>query len=238
MPLSLNRFYLEINQKDCEIRQYLSLEYLLLNILNSRYFIRRKGNFEDLNEKTPPLYTFLPTEANRQPNEKTQCLIKKQFEKALIATELAKNFVSCWTLQDHENILMWKAYACSNIGICIVSTINRFIGSFDTNDFNKYEVYCAPVFYGNYNYSDKPGDMQFKKFLAYKDERELRFIFMPKDNSKKDRMHILVQFDYKTMIDKIILSPFIKQEIAEFFKVILQNQFEIKVEKSKIKINA
>ena len=219
------------------ICQYLSLDKLLKQILECEYYIKRKDGFSDCNEKLPVKeYLFYPLPAGSQPSDKSTNLIEKQMQKAIKYTELSKSFVSCWTKNNVENYLMWKSYTPHPFGVCIVSSIYNFLASFQNQAFSQYNVYCAEIEYGNYNISDEPDDMLFKKANFFRDEQEIRFLFSPKDEKIREKTNIWIPYNYETMIDEIIISPFLSDKITNFLLEILKNKFKLKAKCSKIRL--
>ena len=233
-----NLFYLFRNQQNVKICQYLSLEYFITHLTRGEYFIQRKNLFNDANEKKLPLsLMFAPTLANAPCSEKNTEIIEKQIEKYELYKEVSNSsFVSSWTLAAPDNYLMWKSYA-PNYGVCVVSCIEDFIASFNHQRINDYEIYCAPIDYRNYKFTDTPEDMLFIKSVSYKDESELRFLFSPKNETMKNERNIWVPYQYQIMIDKVILSPFLSPQIVGFLSASLREKFSIEVCPSLIKID-
>lgn len=231
-----NLFYLVNSQPDVEIRQYLSLTRLLDQLVRKKYYISQKNRFEDAHEgKLPIQLTFHPIPANKKWDAKDDELLARQKEKGDKFKELSHGYVSCWTKDTDENILMWKSYA-PQAGVCICSTIYNFIASFDADSFRKYDTYCAPVAYRTLNFTDDAEDALFVKQPYYKDEKEVRFLFLPKNQEEKADSKIWLPANHAVMIDKAILSPDIPFPAANSIKACL-SKFGIKAELSKIKLN-
>ena len=100
---------------------------------------------------------------------------------------------------------MWKNYT-TKIGVRIKSNINNFVASIDTD---KYTIVCGVISYDGY--ISKPfEECIFSKEQYYKDEDEVRFYFLESNNKTISGESIPVFPD--TMIDEIILSPFIHRK--------------------------
>lgn len=225
----LNKFYLREGLNDIKICQYLSLDNFLNQLISSKYYVRRKNMFEDVNEKTLPIdFLFVPTEVNVNQKNHSKDLFDRQIQKFTRFKDLSKCFVSCWTKYTSSDYFMWKTYA-STYGVCIISSINNFIASFDNNCFENYETYASDVIYRNFNYADEPEDLLFVKKPLYRSEEEIRFIFLPNEDSTKNRSYILLPYKYNVMIDEVLLSPFWASTTAQFLKDGLENKFDLKV---------
>lgn len=234
-------FYLAKGQENVEIRQYMSLDNLIAQLASGNYYVKKKKRFEDANEASMPMHLcFLPTVANKPLCDADWQRDAEQKEKYETYKNLSEHYVSCWTKETKENILMWRCYAPKH-GVCIKSTINNFIASFDSEAFNRYETYCAPITYKKFDYTDGPFDALFMKDPVYESESEIRFVFIPKDIdgdavSRNERIYLTVNHD--VMIDEVILSPYLSPITAEALKSYLKKQFSIKeVTHSRIKLN-
>lgn len=236
---SSNIFYLSntlpINTQIC---QYLRLDYLIEIIRKNKYLITQKRIFEDQSERKFSInLTFSPTPAVLNSEQDHTMIIDNQQDKAKQYKHLCYNYVSCWTAETTENILMWKGYG-SVFGACIRSNLNNFVASFDSTDFGKFDVYCAPINYRFQRFADAPEDCIFRKDPYYKDEKEIRFIFMPKDETIKDsNKKIQLSINPRIMVEEIILSPYISKDAALFLADVISSTSNIPVSLSRIKLN-
>ena len=90
--------------------------------------------------------------------------------------------------------------------------------------------------YRTLNFTDDAEDTLFVKQPYYKDEREVRFLFLPKNQEEKADSKIWLPVNHAVMIDKAILSPDIPFPAANSIKACL-SKFGITAELSKIKLN-
>ena len=89
-----------------------------------------------------------------------------------------EKFVSCWTLNDPESLLMWKLYTPNSTGIAIESSVARLCNSFvrEPNDFfERHEMTIANTIYEDFIDLDTIDlDSLFYKRHAYQYEKEIR----------------------------------------------------------------
>lgn len=232
MEAVLNKFYLKKGLKPyTRICQFISLNNFLNQLMLGKYYIRRKDLFEDVNERTLPTnLLFIPTLANSPQSVNSRDLLDNQTQEFNRFKDLSKSFVSSWTLCDTPQDFMWKIYA-SSYGVCIVSTIDNFIASFDFGNFKEYEVYCADIEYRKPHYNDKADDLLFVKHPSYASEQELRFLFLPGDTDE-ERPNLWLPYNCQVMLDQIILSPFLHPQSARFLKACLEEKYCIKTRTS------
>ena len=225
----MNKFYLREGLDNIKICQYLSLENFLNQLMTGKYYVRRKDLFEDINERSLPInFLFVPTGVDSNQELHVKDLLNQQKIKFDRFKELSKSFVSCWTKDTLSNYFMWKVYA-STYGVRIMSSIKKVIASFDNHIFKNYETYVSDVLYRKFHYNDKPEDSLFVKDPLYRMEQEIRFIFLPKDESEKTEDNILLSYKYEVMIDEVLLSPFLSSAASTFIKDSLTNMFGLKV---------
>ena len=140
----------------------------------------------------------------------------------------------CWTLSNQESYLMWKGYT-DDIGVCIVSSIRRFISSIcDGKDFKKekYTVHCGQMIYNSYS-SLEIDSLPFWKGREYASENELRFYFEnPED--KQENGHIYIPIDKNALIERVILTPFIHSMTSKALADMIHDKYGINVSLSKI----
>lgn len=102
---------------------------------------------------------------------------KRIFERGSCLSRLEK-FVSCWTLNDPESLLMWKLYTTNSTGIAIESSVSRICNCFvrKPNDFfERHEMTITDIIYKDFIDLDNiERDSVFYKRHAYKYENEIR----------------------------------------------------------------
>lgn len=217
------------------IYQYMDLDFLLRLLKKQEYYVKTKKYFSDKHECRLPiksLFRIAPVGENdndikdQTPND---YLIKsRQFH------ESGNLLTACWTEHNGENMLMWKNFT-SKLGVCIKSTIAKFIASFKKDDF---VICCGRMFYEGIKYHNDNLERLFIKDKAFKGEEEIRFYFIPSDKIDTSKMKGLsIAVDPEDMIDEIILSPYIDKIAANELKEFIAREYKVKVNQSKIELN-
>ncbi len=199
-----------------EIRQYMDLDYLIRLLVKKEYYVQQKQEFKDANESRIPFKWLIGLSD-----------YESDYKKGERYREMSIILTSCWTCARKESYLMWKSYT-NKMGVCIVSTIQSVVDSFRNNDtfmIDDYNIWTACMDYKSYYYSSQPDDYLHVKSVAYSDENEIRFYFDKKGNRNEDKKEIYVPIDYKTMIKKIILSPFIEPIASRTLADIIQKEY-------------
>ena len=105
------------------------------------------------------------------------CELKRKFHEGSCLSRLIK-FVSCWTEEKPESLLMWKLYTPNSTGIVIESSISRICNCFvrQSNDhFELNEMTIAAMEYEDFIHLDNlKHDPVFYKRDAYHYEKEIR----------------------------------------------------------------
>lgn len=219
---------------DTPIRRYLNLDHFIDMMECERLYVNRRRVFSDKKERYLPFSWpgfMMPVGDNLPPQPD-----KTEYWKSVrnIYSKWASFPTICWTLTTQESYLMWKGYT-DEIGICIVSSIGRFLNSIlDGKDFHKSKciVHCGQMIYNGY-FSMNMEEMPFWKGVEYVSENELRFYFEIKDDTNEDT-HIYIPINYSTLIDKIIISPFVCSKTATALSEMISERYKISVSLSKI----
>lgn len=177
--------------------------------------------------------------------------IIEQYVKNLIMSKYL--LTSCWTLNTKEDSLMWKSYT-NDIGVCITTTVGELMNAIDC-DKDGYIPICSPIIYGRVGKSTSFIESLFTKDKYYASEKEMRIYFIFKSDLENvdlnkitpEQMGILllkaserresnrnpnnkpshIIFDFNpNCINSIIISPNIKSGTFQYFRKILQYQFE------------
>lgn len=220
--------------KEIPIYQYMDLDYLFCLLENNVYFVNPKCHFEDKRESALPIKSLFgfnsfgvqlnKEEIQRKSNEVSD-KIKKYSDSAYWST-------SCWTKDDTESLLMWKNYT-TKMGVRIKSNINNFVASINTDEF---KILCGHIAYDGYTLKSFE-ECLFSKEKYYKDEREVRFYFMPNDDRNYSHKGMDIPIDPKTLIEEIVLSPYIKRSAAEKIAEVIRTEYGINnIHPSKIEI--
>lgn len=128
-------------------------------------------------------------------------------------------FVSCWSVSDHENYLLWKSYLDGPCGIAIQTTLQSLIDSIQ-------EVPEEPVYISKVQYAEKlllSNDHRhtlFTKHISYKEEKELRLGILSSNAAAKT-----LKVDPNVLIESVVISPLLEtsmqKELYHFFKTFL-----------------
>ena len=222
---------------DLNICQYMRLDYLIKLLETKKYYIKRRRTFEDANESYRNNKLAFPFQqvGNNSPQQVGS-------EKRIIPYSNIINCpTACWAKYEHENFLMWKSYS-SEVGVCIKTTVHRFISSLDINlgiNENENKVLCGSMDYKQNVVPSTIEDCQlFVKDIVYENEEEYRFYFLlATDTSiKNEEKGIYVPVDINLMIDEILLSPFISKETADRIARMIKSDYDIDVKQSSIKV--
>lgn len=224
---------------DTPIRQYMRLDYFLALLKKNKYNVKQKGSFKDRNEQMPPFKSlFAIHAANENLSKDTIDTDEKRRQEILTNFQQSSTIpTSCWTLQNHENNLMWDVYA-SKIGVCLVSTIERFIKSLKCRN---YEVICGKMKYYNANHYSI--DEHFWKTLPYISEDELRMYFVETLNgdntlsSDVQKNNIDLEVDPAEMISEVIISPYVHKSAAALLRDWLRTSFNLNCKISDLNIS-
>lgn len=216
------------------IYQYMDLDYLFSLLESKQYFVNRKCHFEDKGESVlPPNSLFGLNSIGVQLNkDEITKMTQELSEKLNRYRESASWLTSCWTKDNTESLLMWKNYT-TKIGVRIKSKIENVIASINTD---KYKIVCGHISYDGYN--SKPfEEFLFSKERYYKDEYEVRFYFIPKDESINSLSGEFIAVTPETMIDEVILSPYINKNAAKIISQLLREEYSLQTVKlSKIEL--
>lgn len=201
---------------EMEIRQYMDLDYLFRLLEKKEYYVQSKEGFIDADEKRISLKWLIGLSN-----------YESDYKKGGKYSKMNVLPTSCWTCIEKESFLMWKSYT-NKMGACIVSTIQNVVDSFGNSDTIKiedYNIWTARMVYKTYYYSSQAEDYLHVKSDAYSDENEIRFYFDNKRKNSKKSESILIPVDYKTMIKRIILSPFINPIASNKIANIIQTEY-------------
>ena len=209
----------------------MDLDRLIVMLESKKLGATRRREFDDKYEKYPPLmYAFALATIGEQYNT----VGIAQHEKSYF--EISKLPTTCWTQNDHESFLMWKSYT-SKIGVCIKSSTHKMISALTSEDQangKDYDVYFGSMAYGKVSKVPMGEDWMFWKDRAFSDEKEFRFYFEFKNDGNKCDSIKLIPINPSILIEKVILSPFIDINASQKLASMLQREYEINVEPSKI----
>lgn len=222
------------------IHHYMKLEYFFKLLETRKFRINRKKSFPDKNEHELPVRCLFGIHAvgkNENPLDKE--IIESEYKILHNVFNEYKDtkglFTSCWTNESHENNLMWLAYTQS-YGIRISSKVCKFVDSFQSTQF---KIIGGEIRYQPYAPAKDVNKHLYNKNIYYKDEREVRFYFLPQTQiecSEKDSS-IDLEINLNQMIDKVTISPYIHPILANIIKNYLESEYNFNANLSSIHIS-
>lgn len=218
----INESVLNFN-RDTKIYRYIDYD-TLLQVLDGKLYVSTKKQFADLYDagNRVPLHDVFKNFITAY-NDKEALLKKHSLPSFINLFKTSANYLaSCWTLSK-DNYLMWKTYTHGNCGICIESTASNFIASLDPQSINPYLVCCSPMFYDGFSSVNEAEEILFRKLEQYNGEQEVRFYFLEgkQNNTTKantNKTYVYFKIDPEVMIDKLIISPFMRGNSAHILK--------------------
>ena len=224
---------------DTKICQYLRLDYLLTLLSTKKYYVRKKKYFTDKQEGSiPPKLIFteftipggkLTHEQESRSQERNKSINHYEQESSLLLT-------SCWTERTSENALMWDRMWDSHQA-CIKTTVGNFVSAFEGLN---YYIWCGKMLYEPIYKAIMSDDIIWYKEPYFSDEREVRFYFskdiqniQPDDTPNE---YNLFPVNINTLINEIVLSPYIERNAAEVLKYTIKKTYGITTSLSKIEI--
>jgi hypothetical protein len=137
-------------------------------------------------------------------------------------------FVSCWQESDHENALMWAAYAPQ--GVAVRTTYAKLAGHLPENAF------ISPMMYKDFSRELVPEGTQIRYFVKrhyFKDEREVRSIIIdtppPNAMGTEDLEQInqtnglAIPMELSSLLDAIVCRPFAPANEVEMITKVVQS---------------
>ena len=199
--------------EDREICQYMRLDYLLQLLETRKYYVNRRREFVDSNEKYQDFKLSIPIAPAHKENYPKQ----EPTERIIPYFDIIHCPTSCWTKNTEESYLIWKSYA-TEIGARIKTTIYNLVASLeiDLKKEGENKVVCGSMNYKEFHPSYDELRQLFDKDKVYADEEEFRFYFqLSDDTDKKNTKYRLIPVNTAVMIDEIRLSPFICKDAAD-----------------------
>lgn len=207
---------------DTKIYRYMDFD-CFLQIMDKKFYVSAKKQFSDCYDagtKVPLREMFK--------NFVKVCGGKEEAQKNYTSIELMEMFkksqnylASCWTL-NKDDILMWQAYTHGNCGICIESSVGNVIAALDSNAVKSYLICCSPMYYDGYSNLKDVEEILFLKQNQYKGEKEVRFYFLKDkyngESANSDINYVMFNINPEVLIDKVLLSPFMRGNSAQVLK--------------------
>lgn len=225
------------------IYHYFDIEYLIQMLDNGSFHVSRKKVFADSMEQELLkrnlwfAFSIVSKNAPRQDSSLIQNEInrnRKQF------SLLSQTLTSCWSQGPNENILLWKYYTKPSFGVCIKTTLGKFVEALNDDCF---EIWCGKMLYENREQTTNINDAEWMKPPEYAGENEIRFYFKKNDlvpfglDIRSDAAFLGI--DYRVLIDEIRLSPYMSKEEILIWRKYIAKTYKIsesKIIKSKIEI--
>lgn len=228
---------------DAPLSRYTSFDRLSDLLENRSLYFRRADLYKDSLEGTMSRSTLLQRPsffegATDHWIYETMPLIDGQTRKCV--------YVNCWHNSESESLQMWENYTIKNKGVMIKSSLNKIrMSIIDTQT----EFLINPVQYINYEKGHISDTNSFYAFFhkdkSFEYEREVRFALIK--NFKKigtknfDKLNlkkgILVLVNIDTLIEKIIISPYARDELVKKTSNLLKKyNLADKLESSSLKI--
>lgn len=123
---------------------------------------------------------------------------------------LARYFVNCWHMNEHEDFAMWRIYS-EPFGVCVQSTYDSLVNCFNDKDYGFYrktgKIYVGEVKYVDWDRYIIPMDNGFwplmhkKREFGY--ERELRCLVWEFNKSV-----VKVGVDLERLVHRIYINPY------------------------------
>ena len=216
----------DIDSEHYKIWRYMSIEKFLYLIMNRKLYMSQAAAFNDPYEGVVSDSIRYSEKAGKSEQEVEE--IRDKYNK--YQKEAKKCYVSCWHINQNENVAMWKLYADEKSGVAIQSKIGNLIKSMNCKKKKKSDItmYLGKVKYMNFNYEqdhdyngdefeqdhDYNGDefeiseivdVLFYKRFEFGGENELRLV--KEYDSKIENNGYEVDVNLEALIEKIYVSP-------------------------------
>lgn len=217
--------------------RYIDLDRLF-PILEGNFYFPRKGMFYDAYDAGTKVHLnamgrIRPIEPHRTeyPHDKIDDDNEKLQKNIARSTEF---LASCWSALG-DSYLLWKAYTSGNMGVCIETRVEDFIYSFE--NFGERIPLLGKMHYQSYEYHMAFIEYLFRKIRAFENENEYR-IYLILDGFEEINMDEPVlnegedgskgcefKINPEKMINRIILSPFMRDGAAYRIKQMLTDKY-------------
>lgn len=128
-------------------------------------------------------------------------------------------FISCWTLQEHDNMAMWERYCHpKEAGVAIQTTYARLDAAMPLAFPQDRQIMLGQVRYGDYEsleFRSDPSNVysQFMlKKVNYEDEREVRAVCDLGQPATAKGIPVVV--DLNVLIERVVVSPYAPKAVA------------------------
>lgn len=153
------------------------------------------------------------------------------------------SLVSCWHINDNENINMWQSYTSEKNSIVIKSTIDKVYKALNILNNHTFNIDFVEVKYVDFHntileHKNHILEPLFFKDIEYKDENELRIIVWKRPennilNTDLSNFNVCqggsLNIDLDILIEEIYISPNSSDDFMEKIKQLLPDNLKNKV---------
>lgn len=224
----LSKYYPE-NYRQTFIWRYMDLDKFSKLLNSSSIWFSRVDKFDDLFEGS---ISEITNRTLKYGPDVTQDMIN-HFKKVQ-KWQQQWTYATCWHNAEHENALMWAAYAPK--GIVLKSKYYKLADQLSEN------TVIGPVLYKNYNtdlITEGTQMRYYQKRHNFIDEREVRALIseFPEEDLTNTNLNTgkAIKVDLSLLIDNIVCRPFAdKSEIESIMKMITDAGLNIPVIESEL----
>lgn len=169
---------------------------------------------------------------------------KLKFSKSDYINAVRRNsLVSCWHINEHENIDMWNTYAKEKEAIVIKTSINKLYESLNISKNMNFNIDIGEVVYIDFHntsleYKNHIIEPLFFKDKKYEFENELRVVVWKRPqnnilNTDLNNFYVChggsLNIDLNILIDEIYISPNSSDDLIEKIKKMIPDNMKNKV---------
>ena len=200
--------------------RYMNIEKFLHLLQTESIYFSKVSNFNDPFEGVVGEATRQLSKQNMSP--KVQESIKNLYNEY---EKTAKNsYVSCWHVNNFENLAMWNIYSDLKSGIAIQTNLQKIFDAFKEKNKSKEILYVDKVTYLDFEHDNsiifKPEMTLFYKRKYFEHEKELRIVKLNKGNNKNGIYYNVV---LKILIENVYIAPL----APEYYKSVVQNLLKV-----------
>ena len=198
-----------------------------------------KHTFADLCETSLPLkdmFKIYPAKGDDNGIQPSKEKLKTDLDELYKKRRQYSTFnlpTACWTRNTRESAVLWNHFA-PKMGVCIHSTIDRFVDSLSVED---EDILGFDMQYCGYNASMNVTECMCSKQRYFQHEEEIRFYFISSKHQEPEteqRQHIKILVDVGKLIEKVTLSPDIPPLAAKWFCSLFKEKYGLNASKSSI----
>ena len=232
-----------ISNMDKTIWRYMDLskfERLLED--NGNLYFTRSDKFEDSLEGKYSEITLKELE-EKYLKLHGEILVENWKKLDMINAVRRNSLVSCWHINEHENIDMWNTYAKEKEAIVIKTSINKLYESLNISKNMNFNIDIGEVVYIDFHntsleYKNHIIEPLFFKDKKYEFENELRVVVWKRPqnnilNTDLNNFYVChggsLNIDLNILIDEIYISPNSSDDLIEKIKKMIPDNMKNKV---------